>query len=138
MPRRDLYHHVVVGALEREGWKITDDPLILSYGKKDLFVDLGAEQILGAVKGDRRIAVEIKSFISASDVFDLELAIGQYNVYRDVLAEVDPDRTIYLAVPLHAYENTFKDQLGQLVMKRQRLNIIVFGESPKEELQWIT
>jgi hypothetical protein len=27
-----------------DGWTITDDPLILSYGSRDLYVDLGAER----------------------------------------------------------------------------------------------
>lgn len=35
--------------------------------QKDVFVDLGAEQILAAEKGDEKIAVEVKSFQGASD-----------------------------------------------------------------------
>ncbi len=37
-------------ALERDGWTITHDPLRLRWGAKDLYVDLGAEQILAAEK----------------------------------------------------------------------------------------
>ncbi len=136
MPRRDLYHDLVVEALERDGWTITDDPLVLSFGNKDLYVDLGAERVLGAVKGEREIAVEIKSFISPSDVQDLEMAVGQYNVYRDILAGTGSQRALYLAVPKHAYQGIFADQLGQWVIKRQELRIIVFGDSPEEELEW--
>ncbi len=137
MPRRDSDHELVVEALEREGWTITDDPLVLPYGGKEVYVDLGAERVLGAVKEDRRIAVEIKTFIGPSDVHDLEMAIGQYNLYRDILSETDPDRSLYLAIPIHARKGIFSDPLGHLVIERQQMQIIVFGVSPEEDLQWI-
>ncbi|NJL65136.1 MAG: fatty-acid oxidation protein subunit alpha, partial [Methylacidiphilales bacterium] len=34
----------VVQALINDGWEITDDPLVLSYGGRELYVDLGAEK----------------------------------------------------------------------------------------------
>ncbi len=138
MPRKDLYHDTVVAALERAGWTITDDPLVLSYGKKDVYVDLGAERMLGAAKDGREIAIEIKSFVSPSDVQDLHMAVGQYNVYRDILVDTGSKRALYLAVPRRAYEGIFADQLGQLVVKRQELQVIVFGDRPEETLEWIS
>lgn len=50
MPNRDLYHTVVRHALEKDGWLITDDPLRLRWGKKDMYVDLAAEKLLVAGK----------------------------------------------------------------------------------------
>ncbi len=136
MPRKDLYHQTVVTALEREGWTVTDDPLRLAYGGRNLYVDLGAERLLGAIKESRIIAVEVKSFVGSSDLTDLEMAIGQYNLYRDVLLEQEPERQIFLAVPRYAYDTTFADRLGQLVIKQQRLRLIVF-EAEESPLQWI-
>ena len=67
MPAKDLYHEIVVESLKAEGWTITDDPLIIGYGDKEFYVDLGAEdETLAAEKEGQRIAVEIKSFISRS------------------------------------------------------------------------
>ncbi len=43
----DSDHELVVEALKREGWTITDDPLVLPYGGKEVYVDLGAERVLG-------------------------------------------------------------------------------------------
>ena len=51
MPQRDLHHDTVVQALEKAGWTITDDPLHLGYGDRNLYVDLGAENVLAAKKG---------------------------------------------------------------------------------------
>lgn len=42
MSARDLYHALVVNALEKDGWLVTDDPLYLKYGDRKLYVDLGA------------------------------------------------------------------------------------------------
>ena len=99
MPARDRYHDCVRNALIKDGWVITHDPLRLPWGKKDLYVDLGASSSLAAEKGERRIAVEIKSFLGKSEIDDLEKALGQFALYRSVLARREPDRTLFLAVP---------------------------------------
>jgi len=80
VPAPDTYHEVVKHALIKEGWTITHDPYTLTFGQRNVFVDLGAERMLAAEKGQEKIAVEIKSFQGASDVRDLEMAIGQYRV----------------------------------------------------------
>jgi len=100
MPAKNIYHDGVVQALIADGWTITHDPLKLSYGGKDLFVDLGAErQTIAAERQGHRIAVEVQSFLGASPVRDLQEAVGQYEVYRAVLAKTEPDRIPFLAVP---------------------------------------
>lgn len=98
MPAKDIYHDTVKTALIKDGWTITDDPLTIRVGKKDMYIDLGAEKIIGAEKGNDKIAVEIKSFVSRSEMADLENAVGQFIVYHDALAEREPDRVLYLAV----------------------------------------
>jgi|GEM_PF-1516655 len=46
MPAKDLDRDLVRNALIEEGWTITHDPLFLPYGKKDMYVDLGAERLM--------------------------------------------------------------------------------------------
>ena len=53
MPAKDKFHDVVKNALIKEDWKITDDPLTLEYGKRKMFVDLGAEKLFSAEKEGR-------------------------------------------------------------------------------------
>jgi hypothetical protein len=138
MPARDRYHDVVVAALTDDGWTITDDPLYLGYGDRPLYVDLGAEKTtLAAEKEGQRIAVEIKSFLSKSAVDDLEVALGQYNLYRDVLADTEPERVLYLAIPNHAWEGIFSERLGRLVIERQQLRLIVFDAVQGGIIKWI-
>ncbi len=52
MPARDIYHDSVKKALIKDGWTITHDPYILTFGQKDVFVDLGAERVLAAEKAE--------------------------------------------------------------------------------------
>jgi len=137
MPRKDIYHDTVIKALDRDGWTITDDPLRLSYGGRNVYVDLGAEQPIGAEKEGNRIAVEIKSFIGESDVHELSQSIGQYNMYRDIMVEIGLERVLWLAVPMYAYDGIFQEPIGQLLKNRERLKIIVFDEQKEEIKQWI-
>lgn len=44
MPAKDIYHDHVRNALIKDGWTITHDPLVLKWGLKDLYINLGAEQ----------------------------------------------------------------------------------------------
>jgi hypothetical protein len=63
VPAKNIYHQAGVHALADDGWTITHDPLTVTFGGKDLFVDLGAEKTtIAAEKGGQRIAVEIQSF----------------------------------------------------------------------------
>ncbi|MCP4656540.1 MAG: fatty-acid synthase [bacterium] len=111
MPARDFFHDAVKTALVKDGWKITHDPFRLSWGGKDMYVDLGVERLLAARKDKRQIAVEIKSFVGASVMRDLEQAIGQFAVYRSVLARREPDRTLYMAIPEAVLHEVFEEPL---------------------------
>jgi hypothetical protein len=137
MPAKDIYHDTVRNALIKDGWRITHDPLVLKWGSKDLFVDLGVERLLAAAKDTRKIAVEIKSFTGPSDMAELERALGQYVVYHDVLAERDPDRRLYLAIPEETWVELFEEPIGQLLLKNNRAQLIVFDPSQEVLVRWI-
>lgn len=85
----------MVQALTADGWIITDDPLRLAYGARDVYIDLAAELPIAAERDGQRIAVEVKSFIGASNIRELELAVGQFVLYREILARTDAQRCLY-------------------------------------------
>ena len=138
MSARDTYHSCVRNALTKDGWTITHDPYRMVFGPKDVFVDLGAERILGAEKGDAKIAVEIKSFQGASDIHDLELALGQYIFYRSLLTRFESGRKIFLAVPAFAYENTLQEAIARPVLADEAVALIVFDPEQEVIVQWLT
>jgi len=137
MPARDLYHSHVRNALIKDGWAITDDPLRLRLGKKDLYIDLGAERVLWAEKGSVRIAVEIKSFLGPSDLSDLHDALGQYVLYHDVLKETQADRNLFLAVRDTVYATVFEAPIGNLLLKNRRVQLLVFSAEQEAIVKWI-
>ena len=139
MPAKNVYHDAVVHALHADGWTITHDPLALSYGGKDLFVDLGAERVaLAAQKGAERIAVEVQSVLSPSPVRDLQEAVGQFEIYRAVLTEIEPDRLLYLAVPRRIYDSLLNEPFGHLVVTRVQLRLLVFDEQKEKVVKWVS
>ena len=89
MTAKDIFHDAVKHALEKDGWKITHDPLFLSFGGVDMYIDLGAERILAAERDDEKIAVEIKSFIGPSATTEFSIALGQFLKYQLALEEED-------------------------------------------------
>jgi hypothetical protein len=139
VPAKNIYHDTVVRALTADGWTITHDPLTISYGGKDLFVDLGAERLaIAAEKSGQRIAVEVQSFLNRSPVRDLQEAVGQFEIYRAVLEETDPERLLHLAVPRRVYQSLLAEPFGQLIITRLRLRLLVFDEQQEKVVQWIS
>jgi hypothetical protein len=136
MPRKDIMHDVTKRALVKDGWTITHDPLHIKFGGLDFFVDLGAKTLLGARKGERQIAVEVKSFIGASSLTEFHVAVGQFVNYRLVLDQAEPERILYLAIPEHVYDNFFATTFGQLAIKTHRLKLIVLDSEQEMIAQW--
>lgn len=66
MAAKDKYHDHVRRALEKDGWTITHDPYFLKLEGVTYPVDLGAEKMIAAQKENKKILVEVKSFIAES------------------------------------------------------------------------
>ena len=137
MPAKDLLHDCVRNALIKDGWKITDDPFRLRYKGRKLYVDLGAERILAAEKGAEKIAVEIKSFVGASEMNDLENALGQFIFYRAILVENEPDRKLFLAVPDEVFQTLFQKEFYDLLTKNNLAKVFGVNEEKEEIIGWI-
>ena len=139
MSAKDIYHKECVRALEKDGWSVTHDPLVIPFDGTDLFIDIGAERLIGAERNGERIAVEIKSFIKPSPVQDLKEAIGQYILYGDVMAnsKENSDRTLFLAVREETYRDVFSGKQTQRLLTNRNIRLLVF--EPEEEVvtQWI-
>lgn len=139
MPAKNVYHDAVIEALKADGWTITHDPLSLRVGDRDLHVDLGAERLpLGAEKGEEKIAVEIQSFRSPSGIADLQQALGQFLMYRLILADQQPERGLFLAVPGIVYDGILSEPIGDRVLSGLGVRVIVFDPVQREVIRWIS
>lgn len=136
MPAKDIYHDAVKSALIKDGWTITHDPLHLRWGNNLLFVDLGAERLLRATKENRKIAVEVKSFASPSNIAALENALGQYILYQNIIEELEPDRMLYLAVHDEIFSTVFEESLGEMLIRKNHLKLVVFSRIEEIIVKW--
>lgn len=137
MVRRDLIHHIVRIALENDGWNITDDPLYVKVeGGRGIEIDLGAEKLIGAEKGEEKIAVEIKSFISTSVLSDFHQALGQYLDYQDALEENNIDRVLFLAISMEVYKQIKVFPFILRRIKKYKLKLIVVNLEKEMITTW--
>lgn len=88
-------------------------------------MDIAAEKSIAAEKQGRKILVEVKSFLGKSFVNDLEQAVGQYIVYRDILVEKKLDFQLYLAITKGIYKSYFQRNLTQMIINRNQVNLLV-------------
>jgi hypothetical protein len=134
---KDLFHDAVRHGLEKDQWIITDDPLELEWEEITVKIDLAAERLIAAERGEEKIAVEIKSFIGTSVISDFHTALGQFLNYRIMLEANEPDRLLYLAVPCETYQTFFQSRFAQVAIKRHQLKLIVYDPTIEEIVQWI-
>ncbi|MEH2087585.1 XisH family protein [Nostoc sp.] len=138
MSARDRFHALVRIALEKEGWIITHDPYHIDLGFVDFYIDLGAELLLAATKDEEKIAVEIKTFLAPSTISEFHTAIGQFINYRIALEDDDPERWLYLAVPLDVYKRFFRYPFIQTVIVRNKIPLLVYDTEKQEIAEWIS
>jgi hypothetical protein len=93
MSRKDQFHEVVKHAVVKEGRLITHDPFTIQISEAvKLKIDLGAESTIAAQREQEKIAIEIKSFITDSDISEFHAALGQYLNYAQALEGKEPER----------------------------------------------
>jgi hypothetical protein len=137
MPALDKYHHAVRKALEKDGWKITAQNTALEYGGVRLYIDIKAETLLIAQRDQKKIAVEVKSFLEHSTVSAFQDAIGQYLTYQVAFETTEPDRILYLAAPSMIWQPFAKLPFTQAIAKRIQLRVLVFDPITEEVIEWI-
>jgi len=113
-------------------------PFLYSFGNKEGYIDLGAERLLiGAKKGNEKIAVEVKSFIGKSDLDDFKEALGQFLIYLLALEEKELDRILYLAIPSDFYYRFLEDPFFARLLTHYKINILIFNIDQIIVEQWI-
>ncbi|RCJ23494.1 fatty-acid oxidation protein subunit alpha [Nostoc sp. ATCC 43529] len=137
MSAKDIFHKAVKQALQKEQWVITDDPLKFKFGNVNFQIDLGAERLLAAERAGEKIAVEIKSFLNPSAITDFYAALGQFLSYRLALKAAEPERVLYLAVPVDAYKTFFQLEFTQTAVKTYQVLLVVYDPVNEVIVQWI-
>ncbi|MDZ8138263.1 MAG: XisH family protein [Nostoc sp. DedQUE04] len=137
MSAKDVFHEAVKQALQKEQWIITDDPLKFKFGNVNFQIDLGAERLVAAERAGEKIAVEIKSFLNPSAITDFYGALGQFLSYRLALKATEPERVLYLAVPVDAYRTFFQLEFTQTAVQIYQVLLVVYDPVNEVIVQWI-
>ncbi len=137
MSAKNVYHDAVIRALEKDGWTITDDPLTVKAGFRKMKIDLGAERnLIGAIKGVEKIAIEVASFLSESPVTDLERVIGQYLLYLNLLGIQRPDTTLFAGIPVEVADNFLREPIGEIALRNIGMRIVAFDPASERIVRW--
>ncbi|MBS9389569.1 MAG: XisH family protein [Dolichospermum sp. WA123] len=115
---------------------LSHDPYPLQAGTLELYIDLRPEKVIAAEKEGQKIAIEIKSFLNPSKITELYAALGQFIIYRLALQEQEPERTLYLAVPITVYNEFFILPFIQSVIKTNQLCLVVYNIEKEVISEW--
>jgi hypothetical protein len=137
MSAKDIFHEVVKRALQKDGWQITHDPLSLGVGGVNISIDLGAERLIAAEREGEKIAVEVKSFLERSSaISEFHTALGQFINYRGALRRDEPERVLYLAVPLTTYQSFFQLDFPKEMVEENQVKMIIYDTKREVIAQW--
>jgi len=139
---KDLFHDCVRTALNSDGWNITHDPYNLTAVRRNgkrvgIPIDLGTERIFAAEKSGEKIAVEVKSFLRASVVNEFHRAVGQYLMYRVGLLGQEPDRLLFLAIPMKIMDEIEDLDLLRDSLATYAVNVLIFDPTTCCITAWI-
>ncbi|NJL11169.1 MAG: fatty-acid oxidation protein subunit alpha [Calothrix sp. SM1_7_51] len=137
MAAKDKFHNVVKSALIKDGWTITHEQFQIDYGDVQMQIDLGAERLLAAEQNGEKIAVEVKSFIAPSTIYEFHTALGQFLNYRSALRVNEPERIPYLSVPSETFEEFFRRRFIQEVIQEHKLNLLIYHVEQEVIVKWI-
>ncbi|MBI3957412.1 MAG: hypothetical protein HY328_01285 [Chloroflexi bacterium] len=82
------------------------------------------------------MVVEIKVFGSSSQITELEKAVGQYSIYRNILRKNDPERVLYLAIADDIFNDFFQKPAIQDIVAEHEIDLLVFDPVQEVIVQW--
>ena len=133
MPAKDRYHDNLVHALVKDSWTITGQQYTVVLPERFLWIDIRAENAVQK----QTIFVEVKGFEAVSQIEYLASAVGKYMLYREALEVLHNSEPLYMAIPDVAYQGILSETIGQRLINRIGMRLIVFDPKREEIMRWI-
>jgi hypothetical protein len=134
LPAKDRHHDIVLQALIKDGWKITDEQVKVIVGDRYLFIDIEAQKI----SDNAIILVEVKELDSTTAQIEaLATAIGKYFLYRAALDDAEIATPLYLAVSENSYQGILSEKIGKLSITEGKIKLVVFDPINEEIIRWL-
>ena len=70
------------------------------------------------------------------NITSLENALGQYILYQNIIEEIEPDRTLYLAVHEEVFLTVFEESLGRMIIAKNHLKLLIFNRTEEVIVKW--
>ncbi len=100
-------------------------------------IDLAAEKLIAAEREGEKIAVEIKSFLEKSSaISEFHTALGQFINYRGALRRREPERILYLAVPMTIYNTFFQLDFPKEMVQENQVKMIIYDVKREVISEW--
>jgi hypothetical protein len=136
MPNEDRYYHVVLRCLKKAGWSIVKEQEYISVGthndsNRRLYIDIKAQR-----NDEQLVLIEVKG-LERSPVHELMELLGQYLVYQLSLDYLAIEIPLYIAISDNAYQDIIQHVIGQEVMSRYAIPLLVFDPVREEIVKWI-
>ena len=136
MPALDYCHPQFVRALQKDDWLVKEKPEQFRVTGRIIFIDISASRGTNGLKRQALFA-EIKCFPDLQSTSrELYIAIGQYIVYRAVLAELQDTTLLYLAVPESVYQTVFDVAVRRAISDNQ-IKMVIVNLETETITQWI-
>ncbi len=78
-----------------------------------------------------------KEFLAPSTVSEFHTALGQFLKYRVALKVKEPERVLFLAVPVDIYNDFFGEEIAQLSVTEYQVKLLIFNPDREEIVKWI-
>ncbi|MFM6003304.1 MAG: element excision factor XisH family protein, partial [Sphaerospermopsis kisseleviana] len=72
-----------------------------------------------------------------SQATELEKALGQYILYRNILEEKEPERLLYLAITKSTFNDIFSEPIGDLVIHKNQIKLMIVDAKKEIIIKWI-
>jgi hypothetical protein len=136
MSRLDYCHPQVVHALENDGWTVNPIPLEIETLERTIHVDIEASRQMNGTR-QRVLMAEVKCFPDRKKTTrELYEAVGQYIIYRAVLAEINMNVPLYLALPVEVYVTIF-DSTARRAIKDNMIKLLIVNLELERIVEWI-
>lgn len=135
MPSFDRCHEQVMRALQKDGWRITEQQVPMKLGRRRVFIDLCVTY--GANGSRQQIAlVEVKCFPDPQNTTqEIYTAVGQYILYRAMLRELELDMPLYLSIP-EAIFNAVFDTIVQRAIAESQIKLVIINLDEERVIRW--
>ncbi len=136
MSRLDYCHPQIVHALEKEGWTVAPVPLEIDLPGREVHIDIEAWRISNGSRQQIMLA-EVKCFPNRkSTTTELYISVGQYIIYRAVLASIEMNIPLYLAIPSDVYDSVF-DSTARRAVSDNKIKLLIVNLETEAIIQWI-